>query len=102
MSCFSPTLADCPLDVSLTSDLFRSNGEEYPRAYIVLQAGQKASDKEIADWLAERVARHKRLQGGVAFVDEIPKNPSGKILRKILRERAKGEVGDREPRGSKL
>ncbi|GAB7365617.1 hypothetical protein MBLNU230_g6686t1 [Neophaeotheca triangularis] len=78
------------------------NGEEYPRAYIVLQAGQKALDKEIADWLAERVARHKRLQGGVAFVDEIPKNPSGKILRKILRERAKGEVGDREPGGSKL
>jgi 4-coumarate--CoA ligase len=32
----------------------------------------------------------------VKLVDEIPKNPSGKILRKIMRERAKEEVGDRE------
>lgn len=42
------------------------------------------------------MARHKRLAGGVVFVDAIPKNPSGKILRKGLRERAREEVGDRE------
>lgn len=84
------------------ANIFFSNGEEYPRGYIVLQEGQKASDKDIADWVAGRVSRHKRLQGGVAFVTEIPKNPSGKILRKILRDRAKGEVGDREPGSSKL
>ena len=30
------------------------------------------------------------------MVDAIPKNPSGKILRKLLREKAKEEVGDRE------
>lgn len=31
-----------------------------------------------------------------------PKNPSGKLLRKELRERAKAEVGDRDVRESKM
>ncbi len=35
------------------------------------------------------VAPHKRLRGGVRFVPEVPKNPSGKILRRVLREEAK-------------
>lgn len=70
------------------------NGEELPRAYIVLQEGASASQKEIAGWLAKKVAPHKRLAGGVKFTDAIPKNPSGKILRKLLRDAAKAEVGD--------
>ncbi|KAH0442781.1 4-coumarate- ligase [Colletotrichum camelliae] len=70
------------------------SGEEFPRAYIVRSPGTNTSGEEIAKWLEERVAKHKRLRGGVAFTDVIPKNPSGKILRKILREQAKKEVGD--------
>jgi acyl-coenzyme A synthetase/AMP-(fatty) acid ligase len=60
------------------------------------------SSKDIAAWMAKRVAPHKRLTGGVVLVDEVPKNPSGKILRKILRERAKQEIGDGAPRESRL
>lgn len=37
-------------------------------------------------FVAERVAPHKRIRA-VEFVDEIPKSPSGKILRRILVER---------------
>ncbi|KAK2755231.1 4-coumarate- ligase [Colletotrichum kahawae] len=70
------------------------SGEEFPRAYIVRSPGTNTSGEEIAKWLEERIAKHKRLRGGVAFTDVIPKNPSGKILRKILREQAKKEVGD--------
>jgi 4-coumarate--CoA ligase len=33
----------------------------------------------------ERVADYKRLRGGVVFLDAIPKNASGKILKKDLR-----------------
>jgi 4-coumarate--CoA ligase len=44
--------------------------------------------ENIKRWLAERVSRHKRLEGGVHFIDAVPKNPSGKILRKQLREMA--------------
>lgn len=78
------------------------NGEELPRAYVALQADQTATPREIADWLAQKVARHKRLAGGVKFVDAIPKNPSGKILRKALRDLAKTEVGDAPVRESRL
>ncbi|RMY99803.1 hypothetical protein D0862_06970 [Hortaea werneckii] len=77
-------------------------GEELPRAYIVPQAEQNATPENIGQWLAKQVAPHKRLAGGVKFTDVIPKNPSGKILRKALREKAAEEVGDGNPRGSKL
>ncbi|KAK1971679.1 AMP-binding enzyme [Colletotrichum sublineola] len=70
------------------------SGEEFPRAYIVRSPGTNTTGEEIAKWLEERVSKHKRLRGGVEFTDAIPKNPSGKILRKILREKAKQEVGD--------
>ncbi|KAK3619920.1 hypothetical protein LTR56_023716 [Elasticomyces elasticus] len=80
------------------------NGEELPRAYVAIQPSHAGNfvTKELASWLAERVAPHKRLAGGVVVTDTIPKNSSGKILRKVLRERAKEEVGDRESRGSRL
>lgn len=32
------------------------------------------------------MAKHKQLTGGVVFIDEVPKSPSGKIQRKVLRE----------------
>ncbi|TEA21902.1 Acyl-CoA ligase azaF [Colletotrichum sidae] len=73
------------------------DGEEFPRAYVVRSPGTIATGEEIAKWLEERVSKHKRLRGGVAFTNEIPKNPSGKILRKILREQAKKEVAGRKP-----
>lgn len=66
-------------------------GDEAPRAYIVPQSKEKATPEvaeEIKQWLAERVSRHKRLEGGVHFIDAVPKNPSGKILRKQLRDQA--------------
>lgn len=55
-----------------------SNGDEAPRAYIVPQTPDKASPElaeAIKAWLAERVSRHKRLEGGVHFIDAVPKNP---------------------------
>lgn len=35
-----------------------------------------------------RLSNAKRLHGGVKFLDEIPKNLSGKILRRVLRDMA--------------
>ena len=58
------------------------------RAYVVADPRQTTA-KEIADWVAERVAPAKRLRGGVVFLDAIPKSPAGKILRRILRDVAK-------------
>ena len=38
------------------------------------------------DWLHERVAHHKRLRGGVRWIEEVPKSASGKILRRVLKD----------------
>jgi acyl-coenzyme A synthetase/AMP-(fatty) acid ligase len=41
----------------------------------------------LARFVAEQVAPHKRVRA-FELVDEIPKSPSGKILRRLLRDRA--------------
>ena len=50
------------------------------------------TDTEIYNWVRQRVAPYKRLDGGVEFVSEVPKSASGKILRRILRERLLEEL----------
>lgn len=62
------------------------NAGELPLAFVVAQPGTKPTEKEIVDFVAKRVSQPKRLHGGVRFIKEIPKNPSGKILRRELRE----------------
>jgi acyl-CoA synthetase (AMP-forming)/AMP-acid ligase II len=59
---------------------------EVPTAFVAL--GAEASAEEIIAFVAERVAPYKKLRG-LEIVDEIPKSASGKILRRVLAERAK-------------
>ncbi|EHA8588718.1 putative 4-coumarate--CoA ligase-like 4 [Cocos nucifera] len=56
---------------------------QYPMAYIVRKAGRHLSETGVMEFLAKQVAPYKRIRK-VAFVSAIPKNPSGKILRKDL------------------
>lgn len=68
---------------------------EHPRAYVVRQpvpASQKLTEKELQEFAAAKLAKYKYLSGGVKFVDAIPKNASGKILKRLLREQAKEEI----------
>ncbi|OQV02545.1 hypothetical protein CLAIMM_07730 [Cladophialophora immunda] len=67
---------------------------EAPRAYVVRRPGVdpgRLTDRDVYDWVARHLAKYKRLEGGVRFVDVIPKNASGKILKRILRDEAKKE-----------
>ncbi|KAI0785098.1 amp dependent CoA ligase [Abortiporus biennis] len=43
----------------------------------------------IMKHVSDHKVHYKRLAGGVVFLDVIPKNPSGKLLRRVLREKAK-------------
>ncbi|XP_063835544.1 uncharacterized protein LOC135084734 [Ostrinia nubilalis] len=61
---------------------------ELPMAFISTQPGKSVTEKEIQEFVAQRLSNPKHLRGGVRFVDEIPKNPTGKILRKVLRSMA--------------
>lgn len=81
-------------DVCVIGIYDNSQATELPRAYITLKSGVQQSDekaKEIAEWMGTKVAPHKRLRGGVYFVDVVPKSPSGKILRRVMRDKAKQE-----------
>ena len=65
---------------------------DLPRAYVVADPAQ-ISEEEIKEFVKQRLAPYKQLRGGVAFVNELPKNAIGKYLRRELRDRAKKELG---------
>lgn len=67
---------------------------QIPKAFIILkiESKGKVSEKEIMDWVAERISAYKKIRE-VEFVDEIPKSGSGKILRRELVEREKKKLG---------
>ncbi|KAL3417885.1 4-coumarate-CoA ligase 2 [Phlyctema vagabunda] len=71
------------------------NGEEFPRAYVVKRPdpeSRELDEQSVRMWCAHKLARYKDLTGGVVFVDQIPKNASGKILKRVLRDRAVAEL----------
>ena len=55
---------------------------EIPKAFVV--AGGVLSAEEVMAWVAGRVAPYKKVRA-VELVDAIPKSPSGKILRRVLK-----------------
>lgn len=61
---------------------------ELPLAFVV-KADDSLTEDEVINFVAKTASPAKKLHGGVKFIDEIPKNLSGKILRRELRELAK-------------
>jgi O-succinylbenzoate-CoA ligase len=59
-------------------------GQE-PRAVVVLKKGETATSEEIIEYCRSRLAGFKRPRS-VVFMDALPRNPMGKVLRKKLRE----------------
>ncbi|KAG5683586.1 hypothetical protein PVAND_012859 [Polypedilum vanderplanki] len=59
---------------------------ELPFAFVVKQDGIELTAKEVKEFVEKNASNAKWLRGGVKFIPEIPKNPSGKILRRVLRE----------------
>lgn len=77
---------------------------EAPKAYVVKsESCAKKADGEIissiSSYVEKNKARYKWLRGGVEFLDIIPKSPSGKILRQLLRSK---ERTTRTMRNTKL
>ncbi|XP_063827419.1 luciferin 4-monooxygenase-like [Ostrinia nubilalis] len=60
-------------------------GEE-PTAFVVRQPGMDVSEEELVKFVASEVPPYMQLRGGVKFIEEIPRNSRGKILRRRLRE----------------
>ncbi|KAF4532198.1 hypothetical protein B566_EDAN002260 [Ephemera danica] len=64
---------------------------ELPLAFVV-RKNPAVTEKELIEFVAKNVSPQKRLRGGVRFIEAIPKNPSGKILRRDLRQLLQSKI----------
>ncbi|HEY3129031.1 MAG TPA: 4-coumarate--CoA ligase family protein [Acidobacteriota bacterium] len=80
-----PSIADAAVIPSLDQE-----AGEVPKAFLVLKS--QASAEEIMQFVASRVAPYKKIRR-IEFVEQIPKSPSGKILRRVLVERDRAGIG---------
>jgi 4-coumarate--CoA ligase len=65
---------------------------EAPKAFLVLKTGAKTNAEEIKEFAGQKLSKYKVPQE-VSFVHSIPKNPTGKILRRVLRQSSKVNDG---------
>jgi acyl-CoA synthetase (AMP-forming)/AMP-acid ligase II len=63
---------------------------EVPKAFVVLRL--PASADELLSFVADRVSPYKKIRL-LEFIDQIPKSPTGKILRRVLIERNRAVIG---------
>jgi acyl-CoA synthetase (AMP-forming)/AMP-acid ligase II len=59
---------------------------EAVKAFVVLEKGQQASDDDIIEFCKKSLASYKKPKS-IEFVQELPRNPQGKILKRVLREK---------------
>jgi fatty-acyl-CoA synthase len=59
---------------------------EVGRAIVVLKPDQKLTETEVLNFLKGRLAKYK-VPKGVVFVDQLPRNAAGKVLKNVLKEK---------------
>ena len=62
-------------------------------AVVVLHPGASASEAELQGWVRERL-RSTKMPGVIEFRDELPYSPTGKLLRRVLRDELARETGE--------
>jgi 4-coumarate--CoA ligase len=75
-----PQVADCAV-IGMPDE----RAGEIPKAFVVAAAGE-VDTGALAEFISTQVAPHKKIRE-FEVIDEIPKSPSGKILRRTLRDR---------------
>ncbi|MFC1938022.1 long-chain fatty acid--CoA ligase, partial [Chloroflexota bacterium] len=63
---------------------------EIPKAYVVLKDRHSLSEDELIEFCKQRVSPYKRIRE-VQFITEVPKTPVGKVLRRVLRDKERGQ-----------
>jgi long-chain acyl-CoA synthetase len=58
---------------------------EYVKAFVVLKEGEECHSKELLRFLSEKLAAYK-LPRHIEFIESLPKNSTGKIMKRILKE----------------
>jgi acyl-coenzyme A synthetase/AMP-(fatty) acid ligase len=90
------------IDVAVIGIKSPSQGTELPRAYVVCKQTSDGksvvalpTEEELKVFLGSRLAKYKALDGGVKFVESLPKTASGKTIKIVLQEAALRELKDR-------
>ena len=65
---------------------------EIPMAFVVKREGAQLEAEELMQYVAARVAPYKKIRA-VEFLEAIPKSPTGKILRRVLKEQVRARSG---------
>ncbi|KAM5341898.1 hypothetical protein ACJ41O_014929 [Fusarium nematophilum] len=84
--------SDAVADAGVVGVHDNSEATEWPRAYVVAadqskdEAELRTLAQELKSMVESHTARYKWLVGGIVFVKQIPKSPSGKILRRVMRD----------------
>ncbi|EFW22305.1 hypothetical protein D8B26_000990 [Coccidioides posadasii str. Silveira] len=81
----------------------RGDGSLFPRAWVVLsEKGKRIKASVVVQQLDEfvksRLSKHKHLAGGLEIVDSIPRTPSGKMLRREMRDRYHARIKAEKPK----
>lgn len=63
---------------------------EVPKAFIVTKHNEKLTEKEIINFCKEKLAKYK-IPKEIEFISQLPRNPSGKVLKRELREKKRKE-----------
>jgi len=59
---------------------------EAVKAFVILRSGQQATEEEVIETCRQRMANYKKPKS-VEFVKELPRNPYGKVLYSVLKEK---------------
>ncbi|KAK6621313.1 hypothetical protein RUM43_011619 [Polyplax serrata] len=73
-------------DVAVIGIKHKEHGE-VPRAFVVVKEGEKVTTEEVEQMISKRMSSYKHLKGGVRFIDDMPRNAAGKIVRKDLQDK---------------
>jgi long-chain acyl-CoA synthetase len=63
---------------------------ETPKAVVVARPGEAVTGEELIEFTRSRLARYK-CPTSIEFTDELPRNATGKVLKKVLRDRYAGQ-----------
>ncbi len=79
-------------DVAVIAKLNEEAGE-VPKAFVVLRVGyEQQPAEELMEWVNSKLATYKHVHE-IEFIEAIPRNPSGKILRRVLKEQERQKMG---------
>ncbi|XP_064543031.1 uncharacterized protein LOC135431706 [Drosophila montana] len=83
------TIAELPdVEQVCVAGVYIEKYGDAPAAMVVKREGSTLSGDQIKEHVAKRlVVEYKQLFGGVYFVDELPQNANGKVLRRVVKEK---------------